>query len=76
MEGTAEIVAFLRHGARSYSTWVSAIAPKAQPKPGPHECSPPTPDACPDLPELQATTKVRKQPGRVYNSLDRPVRIW
>jgi len=38
--GTAEILAFLRHGARSYSAWVTVIDHRGQPNPGPHGCSP------------------------------------
>ena len=40
MEGAAQIIAFLRHWARSYNAWVTIIDHKAQPNPGPHGCSP------------------------------------
>ncbi|MBN2129052.1 MAG: hypothetical protein JW741_06120 [Sedimentisphaerales bacterium] len=40
MEGAAQIIAFLRHWARSYNAWVTIIDHEAQPNPGPHDCSP------------------------------------
>jgi glucosylceramidase len=38
--GAAEIVSFLRNLARCYNAWVTIIDEKAQPNPGPHDCSP------------------------------------
>ncbi|MHC4167588.1 MAG: glycoside hydrolase family 30 protein, partial [Planctomycetota bacterium] len=38
--GAAEIVSFLRNWARCYNAWVTIIDDKAQPNPGPHDCSP------------------------------------
>lgn len=38
--GAAEIISFLRNWARSYNAWVTIIDHKAQPNPGPHDCSP------------------------------------
>ncbi|UCD49027.1 MAG: hypothetical protein JSW27_16010 [Phycisphaerales bacterium] len=38
--GAIEIVAFLRHWARSYNAWVTVIDHRRQPNPGPHDCSP------------------------------------
>ena len=40
MKGAAQIVEFLRNGARSYNAWVTIIDHKGQPNPGPHDCSP------------------------------------
>jgi len=40
VEGAAQIVEFLRNGARSYNAWVTVIDHKGQPNPGPHDCSP------------------------------------
>jgi glucosylceramidase len=40
VEGAAQIIAFLRHWARSYTAWVTIIDRKGQPNPGPHQCSP------------------------------------
>jgi len=40
MKGAAQIIAFLRHWARSYNAWVTIIDHEAQPNPGPHGCSP------------------------------------
>jgi len=40
MEGAAQIITFLRHWARSYNVWVTIIDHRAQPNPGPHDCSP------------------------------------
>jgi len=40
VEGAAQIIEFLRHGARSYNAWVTVIDHKGKPNPGPHDCSP------------------------------------
>jgi O-glycosyl hydrolase len=40
IEGAAEIISFLRNWARCYNAWVTIIDHKAQPNPGPHDCSP------------------------------------
>lgn len=40
VEGAAQIVEFLRNGARSYNAWVTIIDHKGKPNPGPHDCSP------------------------------------
>lgn len=38
--GAVEIISYLRNWARSYNAWVTMIDHKAQPNPGPHDCSP------------------------------------
>jgi glucosylceramidase len=38
--GAVEIISFLRNWARCYNAWVTIIDHKAQPNPGPHDCSP------------------------------------
>ncbi|MHC4331756.1 MAG: glycoside hydrolase family 30 beta sandwich domain-containing protein, partial [Planctomycetota bacterium] len=38
--GAVEIVTFLRNWAKCYNAWVTIIDDKAQPNPGPHDCSP------------------------------------
>jgi len=38
--GAAEIVSFLRNWSRCYNAWVTIIDHKAEPNPGPHDCSP------------------------------------
>lgn len=38
--GAAEIISFLRNWARCYNAWVTIINDKAEPNPGPHDCSP------------------------------------
>lgn len=38
--GATQIVAYLRHGARSYNAWVTVIDHRGKPNPGPHDCSP------------------------------------
>ncbi|MHC4436211.1 MAG: glycoside hydrolase family 30 protein [Planctomycetota bacterium] len=40
MAGAVEIVSYLRNWARCYNAWVTVIDHKAQPNPGPHDCSP------------------------------------
>ena len=40
MAGAVEIVSYLRNWARCYIAWVTVIDHKAQPNPGPHDCSP------------------------------------
>ena len=40
IKGAAEIIAFLRDGARSYNAWVTIIDDQARPNPGTHGCSP------------------------------------
>jgi len=40
VEGAAQIIEFLRNGARSYNAWVTIIDHKGKPNPGPHDCSP------------------------------------
>jgi len=40
IRGAVEIISFLRNWARSYNAWVTIIDHKAQPNPGPHDCSP------------------------------------
>jgi glucosylceramidase len=40
VEGAAQIIDFLRNGARSYNAWVTVIDHKGKPNPGPHDCSP------------------------------------
>jgi hypothetical protein len=39
MAGAVEIVSYLRNWARCYNAWVTVIDHKAQPNPGPHDCS-------------------------------------
>ncbi|MGA1821894.1 MAG: hypothetical protein ACMUIG_05150, partial [Thermoplasmatota archaeon] len=38
--GAVEMVSFLRNWARCYNAWVTIIDHKAEPNPGPHDCSP------------------------------------
>jgi glucosylceramidase len=40
IKGAAQIIEFLRNGARSYNAWVTIIDDKGKPNPGPHDCSP------------------------------------
>ena len=40
ISGAAKIVSYLRNWARCYNAWVTVIDHKAQPNPGPHDCSP------------------------------------
>jgi glucosylceramidase len=40
MTGAVEIISYLRNWARSYNAWVTVIDHRAQPNPGPHDCSP------------------------------------
>jgi O-glycosyl hydrolase len=40
VKGAAQIIEFLRHGARSYNAWVTIIDHQGRPNPGPHDCSP------------------------------------
>ncbi len=40
MAGAVEIISYLRNWARCYNAWVTVIDHKAQPNPGPHDCSP------------------------------------
>jgi len=40
VKGAAQIIEFLRNGARSYNAWVTIIDHKGKPNPGPHDCSP------------------------------------
>ncbi|MEN6428542.1 MAG: glycoside hydrolase family 30 beta sandwich domain-containing protein [Phycisphaerales bacterium] len=40
VQGAAQIIQFLRNGARSYNAWVTIIDHKGKPNPGPHDCSP------------------------------------
>jgi O-glycosyl hydrolase len=40
VEGAAQIIEFLRNGARCYNAWVTIIDHKGKPNPGPHDCSP------------------------------------
>jgi glucosylceramidase len=38
--GADEIISYFRNWARCYNAWVTVIDHKAQPNPGPHDCSP------------------------------------
>lgn len=38
--GAVQIISYLRNWARCYNAWVTFIDHKAQPNPGPHDCSP------------------------------------
>jgi O-glycosyl hydrolase len=40
MTGAVEIISYLRNWARCYNAWVTVIDHRAQPNPGPHDCSP------------------------------------
>jgi glucosylceramidase len=40
IQGAAEVVSYLRNWARCYNAWVTMIDHRAQPNPGPHDCSP------------------------------------
>jgi O-glycosyl hydrolase len=40
VKGAAQIVEFLRNGARSYNAWVTVVDHRGKPNPGPHDCSP------------------------------------